>query len=58
MTEIIKLAAIFIFCNGAGCNCSNNPNGGTLDTGQLCMGMFAYALAVLIERFEDRNDKN
>lgn len=58
MIDIIKLVAIFVFCNGAGCNCSNNPNGGHFDEFQLWFGLVIYLVAVLIERFEIRNDKN
>jgi hypothetical protein len=58
MTDIIKFVALFIFCNGAGCNCSNNPNGGHFDEFQLWLGLFVYLIAAVIERIEIRNDKD
>jgi hypothetical protein len=58
MIDIIKLVAIFVFCNGAGCNCSNNPEGGHFDSNQIWLGLFIYLIAAVIERIEIRNDKD
>lgn len=55
MTDIIKIVALFIFCNGAGCNCSKDPNGGSVSVEQIFLGLIIYVIAVLIERYEPKN---
>jgi hypothetical protein len=55
MTEIIKFVALFIFCNGAGCNCTQNPEGGSFDFVQIVLGLIVYLLAVIIDRYETKN---
>lgn len=52
MSEIIKIVALFLICNGAGCNCSNSPNGGSISYEQIGLGFLAYFIAVLIRRYD------
>ena len=55
MTDIIKIAALFILCNGVGCNCTQNPSGGTVDFTQIIVGIILYAVAAIINRYETNN---
>lgn len=52
MSEIIKIVALFLICNGAGCNCSGNLNGGSLSYEQIAMGFIIYGIGVLIRRYD------
>jgi len=50
MSDIVKLVGLFIFCKGAGCNCSGSCPDGSAELA--VAGLVVVAIGYIFDRYE------